>query len=131
MSAVSPNWLGGGKRIRVTGAPTVFGPVSFTLTSSNRGATLRWSGPATRFVWPVPYLARGVRATGLDRRNGVIVLRGHAGVLHVRWRLVGTPPTYENTFRRLMDAYFNSANGEARVARARGQLPLVGSLRQP
>jgi hypothetical protein len=131
MSAVSPNWLGGGKRIRVAGAPTLFGPVSFTLTSTDRGATLRWSGPATRLVWPVPYLARSVRARGLDRRNGVIVLPGRSGVLHVRWRLVGTPPTYENTFRSLMRAYFNSANGNARVARARSSdrenLPAVPS----
>jgi hypothetical protein len=132
MSAVSPNWLGGGKRISVGHAPTVHGPVSFTLTSSASGATLRWSGPAgLRYVWPVPYLARGVRAAGLNRRTGQIVLRGQSGTLHVRWRLVGTPPSFERTFRGLMIAYLNSANGQARLARARGQLPIVGSLRQP
>jgi hypothetical protein len=126
MGAVSPSWLGGGKRISVAGVPTVRGPVSFTLTSTGSGATLRWSGPAgTRFVWPVPYLARGVRAAGLSK--GVIALRGRSGTLHVRWHLVGKGPTYADAFHHLMVAYFNSSTGAAQAARAHGQLPTVPS----
>jgi hypothetical protein len=131
MSAVSPYWLRPGQRIALSGAPTTRGRVSFTLTSSAGGATLRWSGPWTRLVWPVPYLARDVSAPGLDRRSGVIVLHGRSGSLHVRWRLAGQAPTYFDTFRHLMILYFNSQTGAAQAARARGAMPLPGSLRGP
>ncbi|MDQ6914826.1 MAG: hypothetical protein M3155_03330 [Actinomycetota bacterium] len=134
MSAVSPAWLQPGKRISVSGAPTERGPVSFTLTSTGGGATLSWSSrlaAGTRVVWPVPYLARGVSARGLNRRRGEIVLPGRSGSLSVRWRIVGTPPTYERAFRGLMTAYFNSQTGAAQAARARGALPLVPSLTKP
>ena len=131
MSAVSPAWLQPGKRIAVSAAPTTRGRVSFRLTSSAGGATLRWSGPWTRLVWPVPYLARNVSARGLNRRQGIIVLHGRSGSLHVSWRLVGQAPTFFDTFRHLMILYFNSQTGAAQAARARGALPLVGSLRGP
>jgi hypothetical protein len=130
MSAVSPAWLQPGRTISVSGAPTERGPLSFVLRSTGSGATLRWSGrlaPGTRLVWPVPYLARGVRAPGLNRRTGEIVLRGRSGSLNVRWRIVGTPPTYESAFRGLMTAYLNSQTGAAQAARARGALPVVPS----
>jgi hypothetical protein len=130
MSAVSPAWLEPGKRIALSGAPTARGPVSFTLTSTASGATLRWSGRlarGTRLVWQVPYLARDVRAPGLDRRNGVIRLPGRSGSLGVSWHMVGTAPTFEGTFRRLMRAYFNSQTGAAQAARAHGALPTVPS----
>ena len=116
------------------GAPTTRGPISFTLTSSGEGATLRWSGRLARgtaLVWPVPYLARDVRARGLNRRRGVIVLPGRSGSLHVRWRLVGQAPTFFDAFRHLMLQYLNSDTGAAQAARARGALPVVGSELRP
>jgi hypothetical protein len=114
MSAVSPAWLRPGKRIAVTGAPTTRGPVSFALRGTPGGAVLTWSAnlqPGTTLRWPVPYAARDVRAPGLNPRTGTIVLRGRSGSLAVRWRLVGTDPTFQGTFERLMRAYFASPDG--------------------
>ena len=93
-----------------------------------KGGKLR---AGSRLVWPVPYLARNVSARGLNRRQGIIVLHGRSGSLHVSWRLVGQAPTFFDTFRHLMILYFNSQTGAAQAARARGALPLVGSLRGP
>jgi hypothetical protein len=130
MSAVSPAWLRPGQRIAVAGAPTTRGRVSFALTGRPGGAVLSWTTAVrggTRLVWPVPYAARDVRAPGLDRGAGVIVLHGRAGRLAIKWRLVGTDPTFDAAFRRLMTAYFYSPTGAARVARAHGALPAVPS----
>ena len=128
MSAVSPAWLRPGKRISVSGAPTIHGPVTYRLTATKGGAILTWNAnveAGTRLLWPVPYAARDVSAAGLNRRRGVIALRGRSGRLAVRWRLVGEDPTFRNSFERLMQKYFNSPDGaiEAGAARRRGAVP--------
>jgi hypothetical protein len=106
--------------------------VSYTLTATKDGAVLTWRAnvqSGTRLLWPVPYAARDVKAAGLNSRRGVIALRGRSGRLAVRWRLVGTDPTYQATFDHLMQLYFNSPDGavEAQAARRRGELPGVPS----
>ena len=130
MSAVSPSWLRRGKRISVSGAPTRRGRVAYTLTATANGAVLTWRTdvqPGTRLRWPVPYMARDVRARGLNRRAGVITLPGRSGRLAVRWRLVGQDPTYQRTFDRLMNQYFRSSDGAVEAARRRAPLPTVPS----
>jgi hypothetical protein len=76
----------------------------------------------------VPYAARDVKAVGLDSRRGLIALRGRSGRLAVRWRLVGTDPTFQSTFDHLMQLYFNSPDGavEAQAARHGHRTPLPG-----
>jgi hypothetical protein len=128
MSAVSPAWLRPGKRISVAGAPTTRGNVSYTLSATKGGAVLTWKtdvAPGTRLLWPVPYAARDVRASGLSRRRGLITLSGPSGHLVVRWRLVGEDPTFKGAFAHLMTQYFNSPDGavEAGAARRRGAIP--------
>ncbi|MDQ4041095.1 MAG: hypothetical protein M3141_05030, partial [Actinomycetota bacterium] len=130
MSALSPAWLRPGKRISVSDAPTTRGRVAYTLTATRNGAVLTWRTgvqPGTRLIWPVPYMARDVRARGLNRRTGTIRLPGPSGRLAVRWRLVGEDPTYERTFHRLMRLYFNSSGGAVEAARRRAPLPAVPS----
>jgi hypothetical protein len=131
MSALSPAWLRPGKRVSIARAPTVRGPVSYTLTATKSGAVLTWNAnvePGTRLLWPVPYAARDVRAAGLNSRRDMIALRGRSGRLAVRWRLVGTDPTYQATFDRLMQLYFNSPDGavEAKAALHGHRKPLPG-----
>jgi hypothetical protein len=128
MSAVSPAWLRPGKRISVAGAPTIRGNVSYTLSATKGAAVLTWKtdvAPGTRLLWPVPYAARDVRASGLSRRRGLIALRGRSGRLAVRWRLVGENLTFKGAFAHLMTQYFNSPDGavEAGAARRRGAIP--------
>jgi hypothetical protein len=128
MSALSPAWLRPGKRIAVANAPTTRGDVAFTLAATRDGAVLTWRAdvrPGTRLRWPVPYMARDVRAQGL--RSGVITLSGRSGRLAVRWRLAGQDPTFQGTFDRLMRLYFNSSDGAVEAARRRAPLPSVPS----
>jgi hypothetical protein len=102
MSALSPAWVGGGRTVSVTDAPTTFGPVSFTLRSSARGAHLTWRAavPAgTRISWPLPGFAREARG----RR--VITLPGTSGTLDVRWRLAPAHASFKRTVAALRAAY--------------------------
>lgn len=130
MSAVSPSWLRPGKRIAVSGAPTTRGKVAYTLLGTRDGAVLTWNADVragTRLRWPVPYMARDVRARGLNPRTGVITLPGRSGRLVVRWRLAGEDPTFQRTFDHLMRVYFNSSDGAVESARRRASLPRVPS----
>ena len=58
----------------------------------------------------------------------MIALRGRSGRLAVRWRLVGTDPTFQATFDHLMQLYFNSPDGavEGQAARHGHRTPLPG-----
>ena len=130
MSALSPAWLRPGKVVSVSNAPTVRGPVSYRLSATRTGAVLTWRAnvrAGTRLFWPVPYMARSVKAAGL--KGGKIALRGRSGRLVVRWSLVGKDPTFQSTFDSLMTRYFNSTDGatESRVPRSHGDLPVVPS----
>ena len=117
---------GPGKRILVAGAPTRQGPVAYTLRATRDGAVLAWKADVkagTRLRWPVPYMARDVRARGLNRRTGVITLPGRSGRLAVSWSLVGDDPTFEKTFAQLMTRYFNSPGGAVETARDKPTVP--------
>lgn len=136
MSAVSPAWLRPGKRVSVTNAPTTHGPVTYSLRAVKDGAVLTWRSKldaGTKLRWPVPYAARSVRAAGLNAKQGIINLRGGSGRLAVRWKLVGSDPTFQGTFDHLMRQYLNSTDGatdDAATAARHGHrspLPVVPS----
>ena len=87
LGALSPAWLGGGRRVAISAAPTARGPVSAALTSTRRGARLTWSGPAgVPLWWTVPAAARSVRVGG-RAVHGLVALPGASGSLTIRWRL--------------------------------------------
>jgi hypothetical protein len=115
-SALPPAWLATGRRVRVLGAPTLHGRVSFALRAGRRGAVLSWRAPRgvpVRLV--VPAGARRVAAPGLDREGGSIRLppTGRGGV-RLRWRLERDRPTYAGTERALRAAYARSRAGADR-----------------
>lgn len=130
MSAVSPLWIGPGKRISVRNAPTARGGVNFLLVGTRTGANLYWSSnlkPGTRLLWQVPYAARNVRARGLTFGGRQIALSGSTGHLTVSWTLVGKPPSAASTFQNLMAAYARSPRG----ATARHVAGTHGPARNP
>ena len=118
MSAISPSWLKPGQTVSVQGAPTTFGPVSFTLRPTAGGATLSWRTrvrSGVKLSWPVPVGVAGVRAPGLST-GGVIHLRGKSGSIQVSWRIArGPKPTLEKTVAALLKQYKRNG-GAARAA---------------
>jgi hypothetical protein len=106
-SALSPSWLDPGETVAVTGAPTLYGPASFTLRSRRGGATLSWRSGLrrARLVFVVPANARNVSARGLARDRRTILLRGSSGTIDITWRLSGPRPTYESVFKSLLRQY--------------------------
>jgi hypothetical protein len=116
LGAVPPIWLREGEHVSVAGAPTLFGPVSFTLTGTRDGAVLRWRARVGRGValrWPVPAWVRSVSAAGLSRDRRTIRLSGRRGTLRVRWRLARVVPSYESSFRALLARYRSARNSSA------------------
>jgi hypothetical protein len=68
LSAVSPEWIGASKQIRVERAPTIFGPLDFTLSMSTANrAVLRlsahWQKPPRTVVLHVPWFLQVDTAT--------------------------------------------------------------------
>lgn len=90
LRGVSPAWMAPGDHITVTGAPTRYGTVSFTVTvpRSGGGATLRWrrsgagSGP---LAWMLPYWARRAHTTSGRGVRRSIALRSRTGSIALRW----------------------------------------------
>lgn len=99
MSALSPAWLGHGRTVGVTDAPTTFGKVSFTLHSTARGAHLEWSAPpGVQLRWPLPSFAQ-------TSGKRTLVLPGSSGTLAVHWRLRAGPESFARTVAALRAAY--------------------------
>jgi hypothetical protein len=78
-------WLAPGKRIVVTGAPTRFGPVSYTLTASAHEVQVHLDVPRARKLLLRLRLPAGRRIASVtprssfDRATGTIDLSGSAG----------------------------------------------------
>lgn len=106
LAALSPRWLGGGRRVALTGAPTARGPVDVALRSTRRGATLTWSAPAgVPVFWTVPVVASNVRIGGQPVAGRLVKLTGESGTLKVRWRLRADSRSLARTKARLARAY--------------------------
>jgi hypothetical protein len=105
LAAVSPAWLGRGRTVALSRAPTSFGAVSVSLRSTSRGATLHWHAPAGVPVWwTVPAGARGVRLGG-RAVHGVVRLPASSGSARIAWRLGHDPRSLARTRARLAAAY--------------------------
>jgi hypothetical protein len=114
LSAVPPAWLRGSRPLSVRGAPTLAGPVSFTLTPRPGGAELRWSAPpGTRVRWPVPVWVSGVRGAPLTADRRSIALASSSGRMTVRWTLRGggAEPAYTRSVAVLRAKYGDDAGG--------------------
>jgi hypothetical protein len=121
-SALAPLWVRPGRQVKVTGAPTFFGSVSYTLDSRQDGATLtlanRWKADAgpTAVVFHLPWFVTAVSAT-VDGRpaamaGGAITLPPGARRVEVRWRRGAEPNlSYDEGVRLLLDKYYRKPAG--------------------
>jgi hypothetical protein len=112
LSAVSPEWIGAGKRIRVAHAPTYWGPVGFSLempdeTSSVLRLDAAFATPPEGLVLHLPWFMEttAVQADGVAVSIHDRAVRLPAGTREVRmaWhRLPGTEPM---SFDRTVESY--------------------------
>jgi hypothetical protein len=106
MSALSPAWLGGGRRVAFERAPTAVGPVDASLRSTETGATLTWRAPAGVPVWwTVPADADAVRIDGHLVAGSLVRLPTASGRLRIAWRLRRDDRSLARTQRALAAAY--------------------------
>jgi hypothetical protein len=113
-SALSPEWTGPGKEVRVENAPTWFGQVSYTLEFGETSATLRlsadWRRAPERIVFHVPYylgLANAaVDGAPVDGAGGTIVMPATAHKMTLRFtRLAVGPMSYRAAVERYKKEY--------------------------
>jgi hypothetical protein len=124
LSVVSPEWIGKGKTIAVTQAPTYFGTVGFTLEQpSDEEAVLHLSAAFSRapqqivihLPWFVQLQSATVDGKHVDAAGGRLVISSSAKEVGLRWSLKsGTPhlsyqaaveaykAEYERRYRALM-----------------------------
>jgi hypothetical protein len=108
MAALSPAWLKPGQPVAVHDAPTIYGPVSFTLRVRDTGARLEWHADVpdgTALRWPLPEWATDIKADGLEKDGRTILLPGRTGALDVQWRLQKPAASYQRTVAELQRAY--------------------------
>ena len=106
LGALSPAWVGGGRRVALTGAPTRFGKVDVALRSSTAGATLSWRAPAgTKLWWTVPAFAHDVTVDGQSVSGRLVALPAASGTARIAWTLAADERSLARTRARLAAAY--------------------------
>lgn len=106
LGALSPAWLGGGRRVAIEDAPTRQGRVSVALRSTARGARLRWSAPeGVPLWWTVPAGARDVRVDGRPADGALVGLPAASGTAAITWRLDDDDRSLARTKAALVRAY--------------------------
>ncbi|WP_263409419.1 glucosidase family protein [Terriglobus tenax] len=114
LSAVSPEWIGEDKSIRVERAATYFGSVSFTLTGTGASsARLIYTVDATQknrlkqVVAHLPWFLDGVTATVDDRpvtvTNRQLILPIGSHTVELRWQKRSIDATM--SYEKIVDAY--------------------------
>ena len=117
-SALAPQWIAAGRQVKVTGAPTFFGSVGYTLDCRRDGATLSFAnhwkdaGRPSAVVFHVPWFLKPISAT-IDGKpasivDGTIRIPSDARSVEVRWRRPATEPnvSYKEAVRLFLEKYY-------------------------
>jgi len=117
LSAVSPEWVGKGKTIRVSGAPTCFGKLSFTLESPDEDHAVlhlesAFDHPPSELWVHIPWFlsASGATADGVPVPvvDGALRLPAKAREVRLTWKHLSYPnmsysrtvASYKQEYRR-------------------------------
>ena len=120
-SALAPTWLDEGRAVRVTKAPTDFGPISYTIESAAEGAKVRleasWrkAPESLRFhlPWFVELRSATVDGKTVQAKDRVIELSADARELDLQWTRKPTPElSYLKGVERYVDRYWKIQRGE-------------------
>jgi hypothetical protein len=117
-SVLSPGWLEPGKSIRLKGMSTNFGEVSYTLTSSAKGATvdfgLKWRTAPPKLLFHVPWFLTASSAVLDGKRvavkGGVIALTPTTKRLVLAWKWNEKPDlSYDRAVQLWLQKNYKSA----------------------
>lgn len=118
LSAISPEWVGTGRTIRVARAATYFGVVNFTLTMRDEhSATLDYSINAARGGAPkkvllhIPWFVEDVHASANGRpllvEGSEIVIPADGKRVQISWKKKALTPEAPLSYVRAVDRYKN------------------------
>lgn len=121
-SALAPGWVRPDKQVRVTGAPTFFGAVSYTLDCRRDDATLtladQWKAGAapTAVVFHIPWFIRATSASADGKpvaiADGAIRLAPGTRRVDVRWTRLAEPNlSYGEAVRLFLEKYYRRPAG--------------------
>ncbi len=121
-SALAPAWVRPGRQVRVTGAPTFFGTVSYTLDCRRDGATLTlspaWkpSAEPAAIVFHTPWFIRATSASADGRpvtiADGAIRVPPGTRRVEMRWTRSAEPNlSYQEAVRLYLDKYYRHPAG--------------------
>ena len=129
LSALSPEWIGAGKKIVVTHAPTVYGQLSFTLQmDSEQSATLQlekhFERQPGKIVLHLPWFMQteAVLANGrkLQMVDGSVEIPRDAGVIRIQWKRTAeaaamsyerTVESYKTEYSRRYEEFLSTGQG--------------------
>ena len=120
-SALSPEWLAAGRRVRVTKAPTDFGMFSYTIDATAGGAKVsldaqwRKAPGSLRFhiPWFVDLRSATVDGKAVEFKDRVIELPPAARQLDLQWTRKSTPSlSYRKGVELYVDRYWKIQHGE-------------------
>jgi hypothetical protein len=112
LSVLSPEWIGKGKTIAVTQAPTYFGTVAMTLEQPEDGeAVLQLKTEFTHapkqivihLPWFVDTKSATVNGTSVDAADGKLVVPPTAKEIRIHWTV--KPGTRKLSYQRAVDDY--------------------------
>jgi hypothetical protein len=112
LSVVSPEWIGAGKTISVSQAPTYFGKIGYTLTQTGDGEAVLKLNTAfdrapTAIVVHLPWFldldAATVDGKPIKAGESEIVAPSTAREIHLRWKLKSNPPSM--SYQQAVDDY--------------------------
>ncbi|MHB8243289.1 MAG: hypothetical protein ACYDHN_15040 [Solirubrobacteraceae bacterium] len=122
LRGASPAWLKPGQQIRVTGAQTSRGVISFSERSSQRGETLVWHSSlkrGTKLVWAVPQWTRRLRSAGAMAAGKFLALNAPSGELRVSFSGQRPDESYLASVRELNAWYLRRHRSAPIVAAAK------------
>lgn len=112
LSVVSPDWIGKGKTISVSQAPTYFGTVAFTLEQPEEGdAVLHLNTSFTHapkeiilhLPWFVELNSATVEGKAASASDGTIALKPDSKEIHLHWTV--RPDTPRMSYEQTVEAY--------------------------
>jgi len=120
LSAVSPEWIGAGKTIRVTGAPTCFGKLNFSLDAPDEDHAVlhleaAFDHPPSELVVHIPWFLSASNGTAdglpIPVVDGALHLPANTREVRLTWKHLSSPnmsyartvASYKREYRRRYD----------------------------
>ena len=112
LSAVSPEWIGAGKAVRVADAPTEFGPINFALEMATDDSAVvridaKFVAAPRAIIVHLPWFAtiESVTADGAPAvvRDCTVSLSPKVRVVRLHWRRPPSTPTF--SYARTVESY--------------------------